>query len=152
MVSLTNHLVGVSPWGDTRPTVAGDDPYANRLKAAIDQSGMSVREIARRLSEKTGNPIEDERPAIYRYLKETEPAPDRAAFLAEILSAPELEEVTPLAEKRRGRLAALEDEVAALRATHDSDLRGVLARLAALEANQGRGAQPEAQPSSEENP
>lgn len=150
MVSLTNHLARVTLWVDTRPTVAAHGSYADRLKAAIDRGSISVREVARRLSEETGNPIDDERSAIYRYMKGPQPAADRAALLAEILGAPELEEITPLSEKRRGRLGELEAEVAALRAEHDSDLKGVLARLAALEAGRVHEAQPATQPSSEE--
>lgn len=137
-------------WANTRPTVAAQIPYGDRLKVAIDRAAISVREVARRLSETTGNPLDDERSALYRYMKETEPASDRAVMLAAILEAPELAEVTPMAEKRRDRLSKLEAEVAELRATHDSDLRGVLARLVALEAGQAHGEQSGAQPSSEE--
>lgn len=140
----------VPPWGDTRPTVAGEAPYANRLKAAIERSEMSVREVARRLSEETGNPIEDERPAIYRYMKETEPAPERAALLAAILSAPELEEVTPLAEKRRGRLAELEAQVERLREEFDAFVRAATERQAAQEATPAQTTQRSDRPSSED--
>lgn len=147
VVVLTNHLAGVSQWAETRPTVAGES-YASRLDKALEQSDLSVREVARRLAELTGNPLDDERSAIYRYRKGTEPAPDRAVLLASILEAPELGTVTPRSERRRGRLAELSDEVAKLRAEHDSFVEGVLARLAGLEAAQA-GEEPRSDQQSE---
>jgi transcriptional regulator with XRE-family HTH domain len=130
-------------WADTRPTVAGQASYADRLTAALEASDLSVREVAKRLSAKTGTAVEDERSAIYRYKRgEYEPEPDRAVMLALILEEPALAMVTPLGEKRRGRLAELEAEVARFREAQLSFAEEVLARLAALEAARGRGAQP----------
>lgn len=139
----------MSRWADTRPTVAGGLSYADRLKAAIKRSGISVREVAKRLADKTGNPLDDERSAIYRYMKKTEPEPDRAAFLAAILSAPELEEVTPMAEKRRGRQAELEAEVAQLRKEFDAFVAAATERMAALEVTPVQSTRQSGRPSSE---
>lgn len=114
--------------------MAAQFPYANRLRAAIERADISVREVARRLSEATGNPLDDERSALYRYMKETEPASDRAVMLAAILEAPELAEVTPISEKRRGRQAELEAEVAQLREEFDAFVKAATERMSALEA------------------
>lgn len=90
---------------------ASKSDYAERLDAALKLSGLSARQLAKELAARTGNAVQDERSAIYRYKKTTEPTPERAALLADILDAPYLRTVTPIAEKRNERVRRLEDEV-----------------------------------------
>lgn len=97
-----------------RTTVGETESYAVRLKAAITRSGLSTRQVAKQLAERTGNPLDDERSAVYRYLKTQEPAPARARHFAEILDAPELADVRPANARRSRRAEALEAEVADL--------------------------------------
>lgn len=93
--------------------------YAKRLRAALERSSLSKRQVGKLLAEQLGSDKpEDVRSALYRYLKDTdptEPSPDRARILAEILDDPSLAEVTPAAEKRRNRREALEGEVSELK-------------------------------------
>jgi hypothetical protein len=116
--------------------VATESPYATKLKDAIDRSGKSVRQVARLLADRTGNSLDDERSAVYRYLKTQEPMPQRAEHLAAVLSAPELAEVSPRAGRRSSRLAELEAEVERLHEQQLTFAEEVIARLAALEADQ----------------
>jgi len=125
----------------TRATVATESPYAAKLKDAIARSGKSVRQVAKLLADRTGNTLEDERSSVYRYLKTQEPMPQRAEHLAAVLSAPELAEVTPRAGRRSSRLAELEAEVERLHERQLTFAEEVIARLAALEADQVPAAQ-----------
>ena len=101
--------------------------YADILRAAVDESDLSVRGVAKALADRTGNSVEDERSALYRYLKTQQPAPDRARMLADILSRPELATVPPVGQRRAGRLRAIEEEVETL-----TQASGVLLQIAAI--------------------
>jgi len=130
--------------------VAGEVDYPTLLRAAIKAAGSSRRKLSYELAKKTGNQQEDEYRSLGKYLSSEKPelpSRERAAILAVLLGEPLLALVNDARGRRSDRLAKVEAELAALRELRDDDLRGVLARLAALEEGQGHGEQSEAHPS-----
>lgn len=66
-------------------------PLAARLRQAIEEAGISQRELARRIAGADSDPrrIENERRQLQKYLEgKHSPAPERAALLAELLDKP----------------------------------------------------------------
>jgi len=89
--------------------------YAERLKAALERAGISARRLASLLAARTGNKADSERRSITKYQSgEERPDQERAALLAELLSAPELAEVPPVQARRQHRLRGLAEAVSRL--------------------------------------
>lgn len=137
---------------------------ADRLRTALQTAGMSQRGLARALagSRADDRRVENERRQIARYLAgENVPTLPKSKRIAAILGgapdeythsaderrqrALQLRELASLVDELRKfvedevdrRLAALEAKVAAERRRGEREQRGVVARLAALEAAQG---------------
>lgn len=125
---------------------ATDSPsFAALLREAITDEGLSVKELARRLSAESGTEVESERRGLQRYLKgEVTPEPDKAALIARQLGRPESAfalsaRLQPSLQERLEELVARLDELADEIRKRDERLLGararnrVVARLEALE-------------------
>lgn len=106
----------------TSPTVAQN--YASLLKAAITETGIPVRSLAKQLSERRQTKLESERRSLRRIMKgESTPETDKAEQLAAILGRPELADPPG----RKDRLADLERRVEAAEALARGSILGQLA-------------------------
>lgn len=122
----------VAPVPSLEGTVA-PQPYADRLNAALERAGMSVRSLAGELAERFGGSVETNRRWVYKIKAGTEPEARRAAALAEIFGDPQLANVRPTAERRRDRLGELEERVGRVEQRQEIAFPEVLSRLADLE-------------------
>jgi transcriptional regulator with XRE-family HTH domain len=110
------------------------EAYGQALRYALERSGISLRRLSVLLAERTGNKPDSERRALTKYQAGDEaPDQERAALLAELLTAPELAEVAPVQERRQRRLRGLVEAVDRLERVVE-DLTG---RVEALERRVG---------------
>lgn len=131
----------MSLWPTVEATVARPpQSYGARLLAALERAKMPKRRLAAEMAARTGQTLDNERRAIYRYLDgETVPEPDRGAVLAVILDEPELALPPAPLDRRRVRLERLEAEVDALTAALETArqvTQDLVTRVEALEAAQ----------------
>lgn len=109
--------------------------YAELLRQAIEAKS-SRRKLSFALAERTGNQQPSEYRSLGKYLAGDEfPARERAATLAVLLGEPQLAIVPDLRDRRRDRLAELEEEVGRLREERETALQAIVVRLAELEAD-----------------
>lgn len=127
--TLSGHLAPVPP--AEAPTSIGE-----QLAAALQETGVSARELARRLAAADGSLSESKRRWIQKVLADELEAPSMDA-VAKALKKPRGYFQAPPRESRRrlGRLEELEGEVARLREEHASFVRVATERMAALEAD-----------------
>ena len=91
------------PDEETQPSIG------EQLDAAITESGMSITDLARKLSSRTSS-VQSERRWIYKVLREeTDPEPESVAALEEALGVPAGFFVRPSPQQEAKRLASLSE-------------------------------------------
>jgi hypothetical protein len=106
-----------------------------QLAAALEQTGVSVRELARRIAVNEGGKWESKRRWLMKVLADELAHPEMDGVVR-ALSLPDDYFVWGELERRRrrGRLEELEAEVSGLRREFDDFVQGATERMAALEA------------------